>query len=174
MSENLMDVGKVAGVVGIAITAMVVIFRDLIGKLILPKPTRLQSFILIILILVLTWSVVIVVVLVPPHISEIDDSTKSQLQSLIDTKPTTIHPTLDLSLPIKGQLQLFPTDKVKIYGSEQSLHEVWFGSGWLPFAYGREYIVQGKPNNPVIPEFKGSGQVKLEVTITKYKDKPRD
>lgn len=85
-----------------------------------------------------------------------------------------IHPIVDLSRPIEEQIQLFPTDKVKVYGSKPALVKVWFGSGWFPFEYDLVYMVQGPKNKPLTPKFQGIGRLKLEVTITKNKDKKRE
>lgn len=37
------------------------------------------------------------------------------------------HPVIDLDSPIEEQVQLFATDRVRIYSGDSFLEEVWFG-----------------------------------------------
>ena len=90
-----------------------------------------------------------------------------------DNFPLREHPFINLNKPIEEQLQLFGTDKVKIY-SASDLQEVWFGSEWEEYSDGKEYMVTGVPGEPVIPKFKGTGDFKLEVMYTADREKPRD
>ena len=88
--------------------------------------------------------------------------------------PETSHPVIDLSAPIKTQLQLFAEDKVRIWSFKDDLAEVWFGHHWEPFVQEREYLVWGIPGRPVTPQFRGRGYIKMEITFTKYRNEPRD
>lgn len=94
-------------------------------------------------------------------------------QEISDNFPLRSHPMIDLSKPIEGQLQLFGTDKVRIY-SPSDLQEVWLGSEWQEYVAGKEYMVTGVPGEPVTPKFKGTGGFKLEVIYTADREKPRD
>ena len=92
--------------------------------------------------------------------------------------PETDHPVVDLSQPIESQVRLFPEDKIRIVGLSDKLESVWFGDSWQKFDYGRDYsrqfTVMGQVGQPMIPKFRGTGVVKLEVSYTRYRDKPRD
>ncbi|MGB8698708.1 MAG: hypothetical protein WCD18_04765 [Thermosynechococcaceae cyanobacterium] len=90
-----------------------------------------------------------------------------------DNYPEKIFPVIDLSKPINTQIQLFATDKVRIT-YEEGLQEVKFGGNWQKFNQEKEYMVIGIPGTPVIPNFKGKGQLKVEISYTADRDKPRD
>jgi hypothetical protein len=57
--EILKVVGQVAGIGGLAIGALIIIFRDIISKNIFPTLAKQQAYNLLILIVVLVWSVAI-------------------------------------------------------------------------------------------------------------------
>ena len=54
--QILETTGKVAGIGGLALGVIVILFREAIRKVVMPKLTRAQGFRIIVLILVLTWS----------------------------------------------------------------------------------------------------------------------
>jgi len=87
-------------------------------------------------------------------------------------------PSVDLSEPIRDQVQLFAQDKVRIVGFTDGLDEVWFGKVWEKFDPskndGRVYTVWGPVDTPIVPQFKGTGHIKLNVSYTRNRDKPRD
>ena len=91
-----------------------------------------------------------------------------------------VYPVINFSKPIEEQVQLFPTDKVKIYADPDFLEEVWFGGIWEPYEPDREYIVWGIPTQPITPKFRfnGEGSIKMYIDISvQYSenlDKPRD
>ena len=61
MELNLLKtVGQIAGIGGLAIGMLVLIFRDVIRKKIFPKLSREQAYSLLRLILILAWSVALV------------------------------------------------------------------------------------------------------------------
>lgn len=57
--ETLKVLGQIAGIGGIALGVLLLIFRDIIGKSIFPMLTKPQSYRLLRLVAVLTWSVAI-------------------------------------------------------------------------------------------------------------------
>ena len=167
MAEKVLQVvGQIAGIGGLAIGLLVIIFRDVIRKNIFPSLTKKQGFQLLTLIVVLSWSVAIIGIAAWVYRSNHRDG----------NLPLKIHPVVNLSQPIKTQVQLFATDKVRIYGSPDSLREVWFGNEWEPYDRDREYIVLGVPGTPITPQFRGSGTglIKMEISYTEDQDKPRD
>lgn len=91
-----------------------------------------------------------------------------------------VYPVIDLTEPINGQVQLFPTDKVQIYADTDLLKEVWFGEIWEPYEPGREYVVWGIPSQPITPRFKFDGKtrvkmrIKVSVNYSENLNKPRD
>ena len=105
-----------------------------------------------------------------------------KLEGLLKERlPVSDHPVIDLSMPVSGQVQLFAEDKVRIPGLTRRIRRVWFGGEWLPFDYDRDYnrvfTVWGVPGEPITPKFdpeSGEGMIKLEVSYTRYLDKPRD
>src|SRR5215510_2894526 len=59
-SETLKILGQIAGIGGIALGVLLIIFRDFLKKNIFAKLTKEQSFRLLRLLLILVWSVAIV------------------------------------------------------------------------------------------------------------------
>jgi hypothetical protein len=107
---------------------------------------------------------------------DIHNADMSKLEKLAgDSFPQDDHPAVDLSKPIKEQIRLFAEDKVSIVGYTDHIDEVWFGNRWERVAgHGHVYVVWGNVGEPVYPQFKGTGTVKLEVSYTRYRDQPRD
>ena len=88
-----------------------------------------------------------------------------------------IFPIIDLCLPIEHQLQLFPTDKIIIWGNSDEIESIYLGRTWELYSPDREYIVWGIEGNPITPEFRVANcpvSVKTEITITKDTSEPRD
>jgi hypothetical protein len=79
-----------------------------------------------------------------------------------------------LSSPIENQVLLYPEDEVSIFAPNASISEVNFGSGWQPFEERRPYLVQGIEGQPVVPQFRGSGGLKLRIVYTKNRNRQRD
>jgi len=105
-----------------------------------------------------------------------------------DNYPLRAHPPIDLSQPIKNQVQLFATDKVKVYADNKKLKKVWFGANWETYDHSREYMVIGIRGVPIVPRFMvgiflGLGEkevktsykfkFKMEVVYTEDREKPR-
>jgi hypothetical protein len=92
--------------------------------------------------------------------------------------PESDHPVIDLSRSVASQLRLYAEDEVRIVAVSQRIDSVWFGDRWLSFDYNRDYnrrfTVMGPEGQPVTPKFAGLGFVKLEVSFTRYRDRPRD
>lgn len=92
--------------------------------------------------------------------------------------PITDRPVVDLSKPMEQQVQLFPEDQVRIVGHSDHITQVWFGGHqWHSFDFGRAYTVWGDAGESVTPKFEspnGIGMVKLEISYTRYLDRPRD
>ena len=88
--------------------------------------------------------------------------------------PQAVHPVIDLSVPIANQVQLFAEDKVRIYAGPDTIKRLWLGNHWELFKEDKEYIVWGEPEKPINPKFEGSGFIKMEISYTLYRDKPRD
>ena len=63
--ELLETTGKVAGIGGIAIGALILVFRETLRKAILPKLTRQQAYRLLTLSMVLVWTVALAGIGVP-------------------------------------------------------------------------------------------------------------
>lgn len=160
------------------------VIRQLLKKGIFPKLAQHHSSRIIILIIdrLFTLSLVALVFgFVGYTVALFAPTTLSQpfgdsiLRRMVEAGlPETSHPVVDLSRPTAIQVQLFAEDKVRIPGVSEAVSEVWFGNHWEPFALGREYLVWGVPGQPITPQFRGRGQVKLEITFTKYRDRPRD
>ena len=172
MSETLEVAGKVAGIGGLAIGAFIILGRETIRKNIFPMLTKKQAFQLLICLVTFSWTVALAGILAW---SFKPDPLNEMLDSILKSTPIKIHPVINLSKTMESQLRLFPTDKVKIYApSSSNLAEVKFGGEWMPFFPNQEYVVQGVPGTPVTPEFLGSGEVKLEVSILNDRDLKRD
>ncbi|WP_309387461.1 hypothetical protein [Cerasicoccus frondis] len=90
------------------------------------------------------------------------------------TFPESIHPVVDLSVPIKRQLRVFAEDEIEIVGWTDRVTEVWFGKRWEPFNDHKVYTVWGTPGKPITPKFKGYGEIKLKISFVKYRDARRD
>jgi hypothetical protein len=90
--------------------------------------------------------------------------------------PESDHPVVDLSRPIEEQIQLFPEDKVEVVGWSDRVEAIWLGKKWDTISPGSHYVftVWGKAGEPVTPQFRGQGEVKLSISFTKNRAKPRD
>ena len=88
--------------------------------------------------------------------------------------PQTDHPVLDLSQPVASQIQLFAQDTVRIVGMSHPIERVWFGRDWEVFREDRDYTVWGVPGEPVTPRFESEGHIKILVSFTRYRNRPRD
>ena len=64
-SDLLGTLGRIAGIAGIAVGALVLVFRDILGKAIFPKLTRAQAFRLLSLIVFSVWSLAILAIVYP-------------------------------------------------------------------------------------------------------------
>ena len=61
MSADLLkSLGQIAGIAGIAVGVLLVVFRDIIRKEIFPRLTKAQSFKVLTLIIITVWSVALV------------------------------------------------------------------------------------------------------------------
>jgi hypothetical protein len=84
------------------------------------------------------------------------------------------HPVVDLSEPIRNQVNLYAQDSVRIVDTERTLKQVFFGRQWELFVPKRTYVVWANAGSVFIPEFKGGSVLKLEVRYACNLDKPRD
>jgi hypothetical protein len=111
----------------------------------------------------------------PKPIDQIVRRTRTTVNDVTDDGAYEDHPVVDFSYPVQEQVHLLPEDKVRVVAAPPSLKQVRFG--WpTPQAFREDrvnpYVVQGKPNKPVIPEFLDEhgqklreGGVKLEVVF---------
>jgi hypothetical protein len=86
----------------------------------------------------------------------------------------TEYPVVNLSRPIEEQLRLYAEDAVTIVAAPGTLRRVRFGPNWEDYIPGRTYIVWGTPGVPIVPEFEGSGELKMQISFTKSRDQLRD
>lgn len=112
------------------------------------------------------------------HASIAINSNDNLVEIIKERIPITDHPVIDLSKPMEQQVQLFPEDQVRIVGHSHRITQVWFGGNqWHSFDFGRAYTVWGNVGEPVTPKFEsqdGIGMIKLEISYTRYLDRPRD
>lgn len=180
---GLKALGQAVGIAGVCVGALVLVFRDVIRRRIFPRLQQRQSYRLLTLIIVLTWSVAIAGIAAWAWASRKEGEPRTQSPATNNTKieklledglPAIDHPVVDLSVPITGQLQLFPEDEVAVVGWSESVRTLDVGRGMEPFASDKKYIVQGPSGLPITPKFEGKGIIKLEVRYTKNRDKSRD
>jgi hypothetical protein len=167
----LKTAGQVAGIGGLSIGLLILIFRPLIQRIIFKGWPHDYSYSIIKYVIGASWSVAIVGLAAWTYVEA------PQKLPIPDYRPVTIWPVVDLNIPIEQQLQLFATDRVKIHAGDNQLQKVWFGgekNNWFTYAFGKEYIVQGQRGVPVTPRFEGRGVFKLEVEATNERDKKRD
>ena len=90
--------------------------------------------------------------------------------------PESDHPVVNLARPIEEQIQVFPEDKIEVVGWSDRVEAIWLGNHWETVTPNsqRVYTVWGPAGEPVTPKFRGQGEVKLSISFTKNRDKPRD
>ena len=90
--------------------------------------------------------------------------------------PQDEEPVVDMSVPIKEQLQVFAEDKVEIVGWTGNLEAIKVGPKWEKFDPNSNhvYTVWGPGGVPITPEFSGNGMLKVRVSYTRNRDRPRD
>lgn len=90
--------------------------------------------------------------------------------------PESDHPVVNLARPIKEQIQVFPEDKIEVVGWSDRVEAIWLGNQWETVTPNsqRVYTVWGPAGVPVTPKFQGQGEVKLSISFTKNREKPRD
>ena len=89
----------------------------------------------------------------------------------------TDHPYIEPNIPMNQQVQLFPEDKIKVFGPDSMRRvRVWLGRSWEEITPGQTYMVVGTPGQPITPKFEPMPKsgFKLEVEYDKYVDSPRD
>lgn len=103
-------------------------------------------------------------------------------KSLLGLIPENDHPVVELTRPIKEQLQLFAEDKISFVGSPtfNNGEQIWLGHHWEDAKPDKTYTVWGIPGQPITPRFRNLDLdqpftvLKLEISFTRYRDKPRD
>jgi hypothetical protein len=90
--------------------------------------------------------------------------------------PESDHPVVNLARPIEAQIQVFPEDKIEVVGWSDRVEAIWLGNQWETVTPNsqRVYTVWGPAGEPVTPKFRGQGEVKLSISFTKNRGKPRD
>ncbi|MEN9284805.1 MAG: hypothetical protein RLZZ179_2298 [Verrucomicrobiota bacterium] len=90
--------------------------------------------------------------------------------------PESDHPVVNLARPIEEQIQVFPEDKIEVVGWSDRVEAIWLGNQWETVTPNsqRIYTVWGPPGEPVTPKFRGQGEVKLSISFTKNRERPRD
>jgi len=172
--------GQIAGIGGLGISLVIIIFRDIIRKNIFPKLSKKDSFKLFKLIIILSWSIALLGILtwtfLEKNIKMDKTNNNDTINYLKSTIPKRIFPVINLSFPLEYQIRLFPEDRVEVFATPGKLKKVWFGYHWEEYIRGAEYIVWGIDDRPVIPkfEFEGEGYIKLCISYTKYHNQQRD
>lgn len=104
----------------------------------------------------------------------LEDQHSGKIAAILDERlPEEDSIFVNLSQPIDEQVRLYAGDRVTVYGP--FIKAVNFGLGWQNNDPDkpREHIVAGYEGEPVIPEFRGTGDCKVHVQFTKYRDRKR-
>ncbi len=96
--------------------------------------------------------------------------------------PETDHPVIELTRSMEEQIQFFAQDQVSFVGSPQFTHgeQIWLGNHWEDAEPDKVYTVWGSMGEPITPKFRNFDlqqsftAVKMKVSFTRYRDKPRD
>ncbi len=159
--DSLFEIGgKIAGVAGLTIATLLIVFREIIRKKIFPNLTKDQGFRILRLIIISTLIIAF---------SGIISWTLTKLTNDDKNSLVSNHPSIKLIKDVTYKLELYPTDKIIIYGG--GLDSLNCGLGWQTFTeYNREFMVQGPDGKPVSVRLRGDGHIKMEIVISNHKE----